>query len=89
MPTIISLDNGDAITNPYDITNTFNNYFAFIAKTTKKSIKYSYKHFSDYLSNENDSTIFLQPTDQEEIANIISSLNSSKVYGPDSIPYRM
>ena len=55
----------------------------------KKSIKYSHKHFSDYLSNESDSTIFLQPTDKEEIANIISSLNSSKASGPNSIPYRI
>ena len=84
-----SLDNGGTITNPYDIANTFNNYFASIAETTKKSIKYTHKHFSDYLSNESDSTIFLQPTDKEEIANIISSLNSSKASGPNSIPYRI
>ena len=30
-------------------------------------------------------TIFLQPTDKEEIANIISSLNSNKASGPNSI----
>ena len=89
IPTVLSLDNGDAITNPYDTANTFNNYFASIAETTKKSIKYSHKHFTDYLSNQNDSTIFLQPTDKKEIANIISSLNSSKVSGPNSIPYRI
>ena len=34
-------------------------------------------------------TIFLQPTDEEEIANIISSLNSSKASGQNSIPYRI
>ena len=34
-------------------------------------------------------TIFLQPTDKEEIANIISSLNSNKASGPNSIPYRI
>ena len=39
--------------------------------------------------NENGSTIFLQPTDKEEIANIISSLNSNKASGPNSIPYRI
>ena len=77
------------ITNPYDIANTFNNYFASIAETRKKSIKYSHKHFSDYLSNETNSTVFLQPTDKEEIANIISSLNSNKASGPNSIPYRI
>ena len=36
IPTVLSLDNGDTITNPYDIANTCNNYFASIAETTKK-----------------------------------------------------
>ena len=89
VPTILSLDNSDTITNSYDIVNAFNNYFASIAETREKSIKYSHKHFSDYLSNETSSTIFLQPTDKEEITNIISSLNSNKASGPNSIPYRI
>ena len=58
-------------------------------KTTKKTIKYSHKHFSDYLSNESSTTIFLQPTDKEEITHIISSLNSNKASGTNSIPYRI
>ena len=33
IPTVFCLDNGDTITNPYDIANTFNNYFASIAET--------------------------------------------------------
>ena len=37
VPTVLSLDNGDTITNPYDIANTFNNYFASITETTKKA----------------------------------------------------
>ena len=37
--TVLSLDNGDTVTNPYDIANTFNNYFASIAETTKKKKK--------------------------------------------------
>ena len=83
LPTVLSLDNGKTITNPYDIANTFNNYFASIAETTKKNpIKYSHKYFPGYLSNENNNTIFLQPTDKEEIANIICSLNSNKASGP-------
>ena len=36
VPTVLSLDNGKTITNPYDIADTFNNYFASIAKATKK-----------------------------------------------------
>ena len=36
--TVLSLDNGDTITNPYDIANNyFNNYLASIAETTKKA----------------------------------------------------
>ena len=51
----------------------------------QKTIKYSHKHFSDYLSNKNSSTIFLQPADKEEIANTISLLNSNKASGPNNI----
>ena len=58
-------------------------------KLYKKCIKYSHKHFSDCLSNESDNKIFMQPIDKEEIANIIFSLNSSKVSGPNNIPYRV
>ena len=89
VPTVLSLDNGDTITNPYHIGNTFNNYFASIAETTKKNIKHSHKHFSDYLSNESISTLFLQPTDREEIVNIISFLDSNKTSGPNSILCRI
>ena len=68
------------------IVDALNHYFASLAETTKKSIKHSHKHFSDYLANESGRTIFLQPTDKEEIANIISYLNSNKAFGPNSIP---
>ena len=37
IPTVLSLDNGDTITNPFDIENIFNNYFASIAETMKKA----------------------------------------------------
>ena len=57
--TLFSIDNGDTRRNPYDIANTFNNYFASIAKTTNISIKHPHKDFSDCLSNESDSAIFL------------------------------
>ena len=50
---------------------------------------YSHKIFSDYVSTESSSTISLQPTDKEEIASIISTLNSNKASGPSWIPYRI
>ena len=39
IPAVLFLDNGHTITNPYDIANTFNDYFASIAETTKKPHK--------------------------------------------------
>ena len=82
VPTVLDLDNDDTITNPYYIANSFNNYFASKVENTRKSIKHFHKHFSCYLANENGNTVFLQPTDKEEIANI-SSLNSNKALDPN------
>ena len=36
--TVLSRNNGDTITNSYDIANTFNNYFASVAESAKKYI---------------------------------------------------
>ena len=79
VPTVLSLNNGDAETNPFDIANAFKNYFVSIAETMKKT-NYSHKHFSDYLPNKSSTTIFLEPTDKEEIANIISSSENKFCY---------
>ena len=38
VPSVLSLDNDDTITNSYDIANTFTNYFASVAEITKKNI---------------------------------------------------
>ena len=36
VPTVFSLDDGDTINNLYSNANSFNNYFASTAETTKK-----------------------------------------------------
>ena len=51
--------------------------------------KYSHNYFLDYLSNESDSTIFLQPTDKEEMANISFLSSNNKASGPNNIPFRV
>ena len=53
------------------------------------NINYSHKHFSEYLKHQCNNSIFIQPTDSEEIANIISSLNINKACGPFSIPNKI
>ena len=91
MKTVIStvrrtLSHGqNTITNPCEIASVFNNYFASVADTAKQNINYSHKHFSEYLKHQCNNSIFIQPTDREEIANIISSLNINKASGLFSI----
>ena len=63
------------ITNPYDIANIFNNYFSSVADTAKENINYSHKHFSTFLNNQFNNSIFIQTTDSEEM--LISYLLST------------
>ena len=89
VPTVLSLYNGDTITNHFDIVNTLFSIFfqsLFFDWNYEKKL-YSHKKFRDYLANGNGSTIFLQPTDKEEVTNIISSLNSNKASYPNSIRF--
>ena len=71
------------------MSNVFNNYFTSIAKKTNSNIKFSPKHYTDYLSYSNTNTFFLTPTDKNEISLIISSLDSHKSSGPNSIPVKI
>ena len=75
-----TLSHGDnTITNPCEIANIFNNFFALVVDTAKQSIDYSHKHFSQYLKYQCN----------KEIANIISSLNIRKASGPFSVPNKI
>ena len=73
--TIISIKN---------ITATFN--FTSVAKKTNSNIKFSPKHYTNYLSYSNTDTFFLTPTDKNQTLLIISFLDSHKSSGPNSIP---
>ena len=81
--------NNKTITDPTAMSNVFNNYFTSIAKKTNSNIKFSPKHYTDYLSYSNTNTFFLTPTDKNEISLIISSLDSHKSSGPNSIPVKI
>ena len=41
--------NNETITNPSDIANSFNNYFAKVALDIQSSIRFSKKKYYDYL----------------------------------------
>ena len=71
------------------ISNIFNNYFSSIANNTKRNISFSHKHFSNFLKNRFNISFFVSPTDKKEIENVISSLDSNKSVGPNSIPTKV
>ena len=87
-PTAISVNN-ETITNPSDIANAFNNYFAKIAINIQSSIRFSKKKYYDYLPPLNIESFFLTPTDSTKVSNIIFSLNQSKSDGSNCIPIKI
>ena len=87
-PTAITVNN-ETITNPSDIANAFNNYFAKVAINIQSSIRFSKKKYYDYLPPLNIELFFLTSTDSTEVSNIIFSLNQSKSDGPNSIPIKI
>ena len=72
-----------------EISNIFDNCFFSIASKTKLSISFSHKHFSDFLKNRSNISFFVSPTDKTEIENVISSLDSNSLVGPNSIPSKI
>ena len=80
---------GTTISNPMSISNIFNNYFSSIANKTKLNISFSHKHFSDFLKNRTNTSFFVSSTDKTKIENVISSLDSNKSVGPNSIPTKV
>ena len=87
-PAAITVNN-ETITNPSDIANTFNNYFAKVAINIQSSIRFSKKKYYDSLPPLNIESFFLTPTDSTVVSNIIFSLNQNKSDGPNSIPIKI
>ena len=55
----------------------------------KLNISFSHKHFPDFLKNRSNISFFVSLTDKTEIENVISSLDSHKSVGPNSIPTKI
>ena len=84
-PTCI-LHNGDSLTDPTEIANTFNNYFSNIGESLQSKIHSSHVNFTKYLKNPNINSFFLSPTNENEIIGLIMDLKIGKASGPNSIP---
>ena len=55
-------------------------------KKEKKSINFSHRHYSDYLSDKCKNSFFLHLSNKDEIVDIISSLDKNKPIGSYSVP---
>ena len=80
------MSNGKNITNQKEIANNFNSFFSSIGNKIQNEIFSQHKSYSDFLKNSSQNSIFLTPTDPSEVASLISSLNTKKATGPNSIP---
>ena len=76
---------GAAVTDLLRFANIFNEYFSSIAEKTKANIKFLNKSFQDFLHHPNEESLFITPTDEHEVNLTITSLNSDKSAGPNSL----
>lgn len=80
-------ENGEKISNPKDIADTFNNFFSNIGpKLAKEIIKPKNAHVKEPISNNR--TIYLKPTNAAEIQRILSEM-SNKAGGVDGISMKV
>ena len=84
-PSCIS-SNNTIIHDPNKISEKFNSFFISIPDELQKNIHSSHTNFYNYLKTPNLESIFIKPTDENEILSIILSLNDGKASGPNSIP---
>ena len=77
-PTCI-LEKDENFTDPLKICSSFNNYFTSVADEILKKRKYNgSKSYRDFLSNSLLENFVFDPWTEDEIKNIISSINIKK-----------
>ena len=79
------IHNGKKINDDTVIANIFNNYFANIGPNLAKTIPQASDNFTHFLPSNNSNSIFLRPTDSNEICDIIGHLKNSYSKGPDKL----
>ena len=84
-PSLITKDE-NYINDPVSIANTFKNFFISAAEIVYSKIKLWNKSFKNFLSPEINDYFLITSANKKEIYKVISSLNSNKSCGPNSIP---
>ena len=76
----------EIIDDPQLIANQFNDYFANVGSNLAKNIPLSSKLPSDFLKGSFPNSMFLLPTNELEVSEVISNLKNTKSKGSDNIP---
>ena len=79
----------EILTDPKIIANTFNKYFSTVADKLQDKIFHTSHDFKNYLKNGNNNSFFINPTDKDEIIDILITFNINKTSGPHSIPNKI
>jgi arsenate reductase-like glutaredoxin family protein len=77
------------IDDPMVIANKFNNFFVNVGLDLAKKISPGNKSPIDFLEGNYINSIFLNPTTDEEIEDIIDNMKNSKSTGLDNIPIKI
>ena len=78
---------GELITDPTKICETFNKNFVFMGPNIDKRIPSAKPHYNEYMKNiKVSNSFFLKPANSTEIKEIILSLDINKSLGPNSVP---
>lgn len=77
---------GKKVTNNQDIVENLNEYFTNVGAQLSDNIPKSSLHYTHYLKQQNTNTMMLFPTSEEEVTNILNSLETKASYGEDEIP---
>ena len=64
------VQDGKIISNPKEITQSFNQYFVNVASNIDKDIPRTKKCPLDYLGNRSGASFFVSPTDRNEVKNL-------------------
>ena len=75
--------NGQTIDNPTQVSDHFNDFFINIGPKQASHIADNNIHFSTYLSNPNESSMFFTPITEDEVIEIIKNLDAKKSPGHD------
>jgi len=77
--------NGKAVVSSIDIANTFNNFFNNVGENIVKDIKRNASANCSQFKIYNDKTLFFSPVSEQEVYEIIMSLNKNATPGIDKI----